>query len=102
MPTFKWSLVSHGVDESVMEIDGVEEGGRPESSQKAGTVQEGANFDCRGIVVYLRAAVLRGAIRAGGFNDVPKILEHGVAEGGTLGEFAALVRPDDAGASAIF
>ncbi len=85
-----------------MEIDGVEEGGRPESSQKAGTVQEGANFDCRGIVVYLRAAVLRGAIRAGGFNDVPKILEHGVAEGGTLGEFAALVRPDDAGASAIF
>jgi hypothetical protein len=96
MPTFKWSLVSHGVDESVVEIDDVEEGGRPESSRKAGTVQEGAN------VVYLRATILRGAIRAGGFDYVPKILEHGVAEGGTPGKFAVLVRPDDAGASAIF
>ncbi len=90
------------MDKSVVEIDSVEEGGRPESSQKAGTVQEGANFDRQGIVVYLRAAILRGAIRAGGFDYVPLILEHGVAEGGTPGEFAALVRSDDAGASAIF
>ncbi len=85
-----------------MEIEGVEEGGRLEFSRKARTIQKGTNFNRQSVVVYFCTAVLGGAICAGGLNNISKILNHCVAEGLTLGKFAALIHPDESGASTVF
>ena len=57
-----------------MKVDGMGEGGGPILSQKTRAVQEGASFHAEAVVVYLDGAVLRGAIRAGGFKDVLVVL----------------------------
>jgi hypothetical protein len=94
VPTFKGGLVSLGVDEPVMEINGMEEGGRPEFGGKTRTIEKSANLNRQRVVVYFSIAILGGTIRPSGFNDVSKVLKHGVTEGLTSGKFAALVCPD--------
>ena len=58
VPTFEGVFASFGVDEPVMEVDGMKEGGGPEFGRKARTIQKSANLNCQSVVVYFRAAVL--------------------------------------------
>jgi hypothetical protein len=95
VPAFKGSLVSLGVDEPVMEVDGMKEGSGPELGEKARTIQKCANLNCQSVVVYFHAAILGGTFRPSGFNDISKILKHCVAKDLTPGKFAALIRPDE-------
>ncbi len=90
------------MDKAIVKVDGMEEPGRPEMGRETGTVEEGTNFHRQGIVVYLDAVVLRGTVRAGGFDDVSEIFEHGVAEDRTPSEFSTLVRANDPRTGAIF
>ena len=92
------------MDKAIVKVDSMEEPGRPETGRETGTVEEGTNFHCQGIVVvvYLDAAVLRGTVCAGGFDDVSEIFEHGVAEDRTPSEFSTLVRSNEPRTGAIF
>jgi hypothetical protein len=58
VPTFEGGFASLGVDEPVMEVDGVKEGGGPEFGRKARTIQKSTNLNCQSVVVYFRAVVL--------------------------------------------
>ena len=75
----------------------MKEGRRPEFCQKAGSIKERANFDREGVVVYLSTTVLRRAVGAGGFNNVPKVAEHHGAESGTTSQLPALISANNTG-----
>jgi hypothetical protein len=75
MPAFfVWCPVGGRVDKVVMEEHRVEEGCRPELRREAGPIEEGADLDCKGVVVDLCASILGRAVRYGGFHNIAAVL----------------------------
>ncbi len=80
----------------------MEESYQPELCREARAVEEGPYFHCQSVVVYFRTTVLGGDIGACWFHDVIKLFQHGLPEVFTMGEFAALIGPNDALSKAKF
>jgi hypothetical protein len=78
----------------------MKEGRRPEICWKAGSIKERANFDRKGVVVYFGTTILRWAVGAGGFNNVPEVAEHHCAECGTTSQLPALISANNTGGNA--
>ena len=58
IPSFVWGHLECGVDQAVVEVDGVEEYCRPELGWEPRPVREGTDFDSKFVVVDLSCAIL--------------------------------------------
>jgi hypothetical protein len=92
IPAFIRGFVHSRVDETIVEIYGVEEGNRPEFSGKPSAIQQCSCFHSQRIVVYLRTTVLGRAVGTSGVNHITKSVQHQFPIGGAASEFATLIR----------
>ena len=84
------------MDASVQDVDGVEEGGGPESCVECCTVKERSNSAGDGFIPSLSAAVLLGTVGACGFDDIAMAFLHCGDKLMAASQFAALVASNDA------
>jgi hypothetical protein len=71
VPTFKWSLADSQVNKPVVQVDGVEQGGRPKRCWEARPIDKCVDFDSQCYVINFCSVVLGRAIGAHRFNHIP-------------------------------
>ncbi len=94
VPTFEWSLAGSQVDKLAVQVDGVEQGGRPKLYWEARPIEKGADFDSQCVVINFCTAVLGRAAGAHSFNHVVEFLQHSGSKLVASGKFAALFGPN--------
>jgi hypothetical protein len=69
VPTFEWSLAGSRVDKPVVQVDGMEQGGRPKLCWETRPIEKGADFDSQCVVINFCTAVLGRAVGTHRFNQ---------------------------------
>jgi hypothetical protein len=95
VPTFKRSLAGSQVDKPVVQVDGLEQGGRPKLCWEARPIEKDADFDSQCVVINFCTTVLGRAVGVCRFNHVVEFLEHSVSKCIASGKLATLVGPYD-------
>ncbi len=74
MPCLIGGLVDGRVNEPIVQIHCMDKGCGPKLCRKPRSIEQGSDFDGKGIVVYFRAAVLGGTIGPSWFYHIAKLV----------------------------